>query len=148
MSCCVSRYLMVGLAAFLTVGFGCGPKETNAPERRAEPESRRPNGPEQKLMPIKLRPRVDAVFTTQRGELERCYNSYVARTGKTKLRGMIIIAVRIGVTQEPLKVWFLKNTFQEPDLNRCFLKKVRAWLFPTWGGWQDYSFPKLILEEL
>jgi len=145
---CVTRFVMVGLVAFLAVGIGCGPKESNEPERRVEPDRRGTTGPVQKLMSLEIRPQVDAVFETQKGELERCYNNYVTKTGNTKLRGMIVIAVRIGVTPAPLKVWFLKNTFKVPELNECFLEKARAWLFPTWGGWQDYAFPKLILEEL
>ncbi len=143
----VSRLMLVGLMAFMTLG--CGPKEADTPEpRRVDQPPPRRTGPPEKLMHPDTRPEVDAVFSAQKGEIERCYNDYVSKTGKTKLRGMVIIAVRIGWKKNPLKVWFLKNTFKEPKLNECFLEKVRAWIFPTWGGWMDYSFPKLILEEL
>jgi hypothetical protein len=144
----VSNSLMMTAAVVGLVTLGCGPKESREPERRRTTEPERPTGPEEKLMDPETRPKVDAVFKAQRGELERCYNDYVAKSGKTKLRGTVIVAVRIGVTPNPTKVWFLKNTFNEPKLNECFLEKVRAWIFPTWGGWMDYSFPSLILEEL
>lgn len=142
----MSRMIVTGLMALLALG--CGPKESQAPERRRAETAPRDTGPPEKLMSPETRPLVDAVFASQKGEIERCYNDYVSKTGKTKLQGSVIIAVRIGYEKTPMKVWFLKNTFQEPKLNECFLKKVRAWIFPTWGGWMDYSFPKLILEEL
>lgn len=143
----MSRLMLSGLMAMLALG--CGPKESNEPERRRgdQPPPGR-TGPPEKLMDPETRPLVDAVFAAQKGELERCYNDYVVKTGKMKLRGTFVIAVRIGWRKNPLKVWFLQNTFKEAELNECFLEKVRAWIFPTWGGWMDYSFPKLILEEL
>jgi len=143
----MSRLMLSGLMAMLALG--CGPKESAEPERRGvdQPPPVR-TGPPEKLMSPETRPLVDAVFAAQKGEIERCYNDYVSKTGKTKLRGHVIIAVRIGWRKTPLKVWFLQNTFKEPKLNECFLEKVRKWIFPTWGGWMDYSFPKLILEEL
>lgn len=142
----MSRLVVTGLMAVMALG--CGPKESDVPERRVEQPPPHRTGPPEKLMKPETRPKVDAVFTSQKGEIERCYNDYVSKTGKTKLRGSLIIAVRIGYRRTPMKVWFLKNTFKEPKLNECFLEKVRAWIFPTWGGWMDYSFPKLILEEL
>lgn len=143
----MSQLMLSALVVFVAVG--CGPKNSETPEgRQAEADPERPSGPQEKLMHPDTRPQVDAVFASQKGELERCYNDYVSKTGKTKLRGTIIVAVRIGWKKHPLKVWFLKNTFKEPKLNECFLEKVRAWIFPTWGGWMDYSFPSLILEEL
>ncbi len=145
----MSSTMLTVLMAMLVLG--CGPKEAQEPrpvrEEGGEPPARRA-GPPEKLMSPETRPLVDAVFTSQKGELERCYNDYVSKTGKTKLRGKVVVAVRIGWTKTPMKVWFLKNTFKEPKLNECFLEKVRAWIFPTWGGWMDYSFPTLILEEL
>jgi hypothetical protein len=142
--------MLTGLMGMLVLG--CGPKEVREPTPEGggvdEPAVRQTSGPPEKLMSPDTRPLVDAVFTSQKGEIERCYNDYVSKTGKTKLRGRVTIAVRIGYKRTPLKVWFLKNTFKDPTLNECFLEKVRAWIFPTWGGWMDYSFPTLILEEL
>ncbi len=137
--------------AMVMVVVGCGPKEAREPTRDRTPTddpSARVTGPPEKLMSPETRPQVDAVFASQKGELERCYNDYVSKTGKTTLRGKVTVAVRIGWKRNPLKVWFLINTFKDPKLTECFAEKVRAWIFPTWGGWMDYSFPTLILEEL
>ena len=142
----MTRSILTVVMAMLAMG--CGPKDSQEPGRQVEPTPSRGTGPPEKLMDPDTRPQVDAVFAAQKGELERCYNDYVSKTGKTKLRGSIVIAVRIGWRKNPLKVWFLTNTFKEPTLNECFLEKVRVWIFPTWGGWMDYSFPKLLLEEL
>ncbi len=146
----ISSSVLTVLMAMLVLG--CGPKEE---ARETTPDGvvgddppSRPNGPPEKLMSPDTRPQVDAVFAAQKGELERCYNDHVSKTGNTKLRGRVTVAVRIGYRRNPMKVWFLKNTFKDPKLNECFLEKVRAWIFPTWGGWMDYSFPTLILEEL
>jgi len=131
-------------------GLACGPKATSTPrsEREVEaPEARR-DGPPEKLMPEELKDRVDAVFNSQKADLERCYMEYVAQNSLRKLRGKIIIAVKIGLTATPTKVWFIANTFTQEELNRCFLEKIQAWEFPTWGGVMDYSFPPLELEEM
>jgi hypothetical protein len=145
----MSSTMLTVLMAVVVVG--CGPKEAREPVRGRTPGDEPPTrvtGPPEKLMTPEIRPQVDAVFAAQKGELERCYNDYVSKSGRTKLRGRVTVAVRIGWQKTPMKVWFLKNTFKEPKLTACFLEKVRAWIFPTWGGWMDYSFPKLILEEL
>lgn len=140
--------LGVGLAALVS----CGPKESgdDAPARRTTPPPEaRPSGPPKKLMPAEMRTEVDQVFTTQTGDLERCYNDYVVATGQKTLKGTIIVAVTIGWRKHPSKVWFLKNEFaSHARLTQCFLDKVRAWEFPTWGGEMDYSFRRLTLEEL
>jgi hypothetical protein len=140
--------------AILAIGLavGCGDKEPQrtAPRReRQPPPERRPAGPPKKLMPPELKAKVDQEFKLRTGEIERCYNDYVVATDNKNLRGTIIIAVRIGWKKHPTKVWFLRNDFKKyPNLTECFLEKIRKWEFPTWGGVMDYSFPKLILEEM
>jgi hypothetical protein len=143
------RVVLASIVAF-TVWASCGPKENGeTTPRRTDPEPRGETGPPKKLMPPEMRAEVEQVFNTQKAELERCYNDYVVNTGKTKLRGTVIIAVTIGLTPRPTKVWFLKNTFKnEPKLVECFLGKIQRWLFPTWGGVMDYSFRSLTLEEM
>jgi hypothetical protein len=136
--------------ASLLLLVACPPKPTPEPERPTDdPEPERSvGGVKKKLMPPELKDKVDQVFYTMKTELERCYNDYVLSTGNTKLKGSLIIAVRIGHTPRPTKVWFMKNTFTQKLLNECFLEKIRNWQFPTWGGVMDYSFPTLNLEEL
>ncbi len=134
------------------VAAACGDKEPQrtTPRRvQQPPPERRPAGPPKKLMPPELKSEVDREFKLRTGEIERCYNDYVVATENKKLRGSIIIAVRIGWKKHPTKVWFLKNDFKEiPNLTECFIEKVKKWEFPTWGGVMDYSFPKLTLEEM
>lgn len=133
------------------LGVSCGesPKRDTTPRRTVVTEPARPVGPTKKLMPAEKKSEVDQVFKSNTGELEKCYSDFVGETGKTKLRGTIIIAVTIGWRRVPSKVWFLRNDFAKyPTLTRCFLKQIRQWEFPTWGGEMDYSFPRLRLEEM
>ncbi|MDY0003532.1 MAG: hypothetical protein RBU30_19695 [Polyangia bacterium] len=143
---------LVSLCMVLVGSVACGPKEQQqtTPPPRDDPEPRdRPSGNVKKLMPAEMQSDVEQVFSSQKGDLERCYNDFVVATGDKKLRGTIIIAVTIGLTPTPSKVWFLRNDFKgHARLTECFLTKIRAWEFPTWGGEMDYSFRRLTLEEM
>ena len=145
-----SMVFWVGVLACMGVVGACGPKEEAREPRRTATEPPPPvhTGPPQKLMPPELRVRVNAVFRTQKAELERCYNDHVVKINNPKLRGEIIIAVKIGYTAQPTKVWFLKNTFTSRALTNCFSKTVQKWEFPTWGGVMNYSFQKISFEEM
>lgn len=145
----VVRIALVGGVLGLMVS--CGPKETGGttPVDEGPTPVEVPQGPVRKLMPPEVQPKVEAVFKIHLGDLERCYNDYVVATGNEKLRGTIILAVTIGLTLNPSKVWFLRNDFKDlPKLTECFLEKVKLWEFPTWGGLMDYSFRRVTLEEL
>jgi hypothetical protein len=124
----------VVVVTMLLGGMGCGP--------RADP-----NRPVERLAPEEKYAQCQAVFRSRMSELHSCYNNYAVKTNNAKLKGHIIIGVRVGARKSPLKVWFLETTFKAKELNDCFLNIVRSWEFPTWGGYQDISFPKLVLEE-
>ena len=126
--------VVVVVVASLPGGVGCGPKV-------------KPNRPVEKLASEEKYAQCQAVFKSRTSELHSCYNNYVVRANKPKLKGHIIIGLRVGVKKNPLKVWFLRTTFRAKPLNECFLNVVRSWEFPTWGGYQDISFPKLVFEE-
>jgi hypothetical protein len=149
-----SHAIRVGILVTSAVAsaLACGPKApttTPRPDPEAEtPDPRRGDGPPEKLMPEELKDKVDAVFNAQKADLERCYTEYTANHSVRKLRGKVIIAVKIGYTATPTKVWFITNTFTQEELTRCFLEKIKLWEFPTWGGLMDYSFPPVELEEM
>jgi hypothetical protein len=128
------RPLAVAAVALFVGGMGCGPKVT-------------PNQPVEKLASEEKYALCQSVYKAHQSELHSCYNNYAVKTNNSKLKGHIIIAARVGAKKNPIKVWFLKTTFKAKELNDCFLNVVRAWEFPTWGGYQDISFPKLLLEE-
>lgn len=146
----LSVWLSVALVGGgLVQGCGESPNRETTPRRTVVTEPARPVGPPKRLMPLEKKPEVDQVFKANTGELEKCYSDFAGETGKTKLRGTLIIAVTIGWRRVPSKVWFLRNDFQKyPKLTRCFLEHIRQWEFPTWGGEMDYSFPRLRLEEM
>ena len=150
-----NRGWVVGLVSLGLLFLGaaaCGPKEAKdtTPPPRDDPDAReRPTGPPKKLMPAEMQGDVEQVFKSHTGDLERCYNDFVVATGDKKLRGTIIVAVTIGLTPTPSKVWFLRNDFKgHAKLTQCFLTKIQAWEFPTWGGEMDYSFRRVTLEEM
>jgi predicted small lipoprotein YifL len=128
---------------------GCGPKgKTEAPRGEREADPARGDGPPEKIMPEELKERVDQVFAGQKADLERCYTNFVTLSGQAKLKGTIIVAVKIGWRANPSKVWFLKNTYNQEGLTRCFVEKIKQWEFPTWGGLMDYAFPPITIEPL
>jgi predicted small lipoprotein YifL len=146
MSSFASELLAIIVAVGLTA---CGPKGgTETP--RGDREAVRPegDGPPEKIMPEALKEKVDLVWTYQKADLERCYTDYVAQSGLAKLRGTVIVAVKIGFRANAEKVWFMKNTYNQEPLTRCFLEKIKQWEFPTWGGLMDYAFPPITIEPL
>jgi hypothetical protein len=145
-----SRLPIRMLAVVATIALaGCGPKgKTETPRDGREAAPARGDGIPEKIMPEELKEKVDQVFASQKADLERCYINFVTLSGQAKLKGTIILAVKIGYRANPSKVWFLKNTYNQEGLTRCFVEKVKDWEFPTWGGEMDYAFPPLTIEPL
>ena len=104
---------VVAVITSLLIGVGCGPKVE-------------PKRPVERLAAEDKYAECQAVYKNRMSELHSCYNNYVVKTNKPKLKGHIIIGVRVGVTKTPTKVWFLKTTFAGKELNDCFLKVVRS----------------------